>query len=32
MNEVSKELIINWDQTGLSIVPTNDWKMGETGN
>ena len=24
MDEVPEELIINWDQTGLSIVPTSD--------
>ena len=24
MNEVPKELVINWDQTGLSIVSTSD--------
>ena len=31
MNEVPKELIINWDQTGLSIVPTSDWTMEKWG-
>ena len=31
MNEVPKELIINWDQTGLSIVPTSDWTMEKRG-
>ena len=31
MNEVPKELIINRDQTGLSIVPTSDWTMEKRG-
>ena len=31
LNEVPKELIVNWDQTGLSIVPTSDWTMEKRG-
>jgi len=31
MNENSKELILNWDQTGVSIIPTGDWTMEKEG-
>ena len=31
MNGVPKELIINWDQTELSIIPTSDWTMEKRG-
>ena len=27
MNEIPKELILNWDQTGVSIIPTGDWTI-----
>ena len=27
INKIPESLIINWDQTGLSIVPTGDWTM-----
>jgi len=27
MNDIPESLIINWDQTGLSIVPSGDWTM-----
>lgn len=27
INDILENLIINWDQTGLSIVPTGDWAM-----
>ena len=26
-NDIPESLIINWDQTGLSIVPIEDWTM-----
>ena len=31
MNEIPKELIVNWDQTGVSIIPTGDWTMEKEG-
>lgn len=31
MNEIPDELIINWDQTPLHIVPTGDWTMHKSG-
>ena len=31
MDEVSPELIINRDQTGLSYVPVSQWTMEEEG-
>ena len=31
MDEVPSELIINWDQTGLSYVPVSQWNMEEEG-
>ena len=31
MDEVPPELIINWDQTGLSYVPVSQWTMEEEG-
>ena len=31
MDEVPPELIINWDQTGLSYVPVSQWIMEEEG-
>jgi len=31
MNEIPKELILNWDQTGMSIIPTSDWTMEKEG-
>lgn len=27
MNDIPPDLIVNWDQTGLKIVPTGDWTM-----
>ena len=30
-NNIPESLIINWDQTGLSIVPTGDWTMEKEG-
>ena len=26
-NSIPQSVIINWDQTGLSIVPTGDWTI-----
>lgn len=31
MNEIAKELIVNWDQTGVSIIPTGNWTMEKEG-
>jgi len=31
MDKVPSELIINWDQTGLSYVPVSQWTMEEEG-
>ena len=31
MKDIPKDLIINWDQTGLSIIPTGDWTMEKEG-
>ena len=31
MNEIPKELIINFDQTGIHYVPVSDWTMAEEG-
>ena len=31
LNNIPESLIINWDQTGLSIVPTGDWTMEKEG-
>lgn len=28
-NDIHKELVINWDQTGLQLVPTGEWTMNE---
>ena len=30
-NDIPESLIINWEQTGLSIVPTADWTMEKEG-
>ena len=27
INNIPPDLIINWDQTGLKIVPTGEWTM-----
>ena len=29
VNDVHKELVFNWDQTGLQLVPTGEWTMHE---
>ena len=31
MNEIPMNLIINWDQTALSIIPTGEWTMEKQG-
>ena len=31
MNDIPDQLIINWDQTGLSVVPTGQWTMHHVG-
>ena len=32
MEEICGELILNWNQTGLNIVPSSSWTMGERGS
>ena len=32
MNDIPDELIINWDQTPLHIVPTGNWTMHQAGD
>ena len=29
MNDIPKDLIFNWDQTAIQLVPTSDWTMNE---
>jgi len=31
MNEIPRELIINWDQTARSIIPMGEWTMEKQG-
>ena len=31
-NNIPPQLIINWDQTGLNVVPTSSWTMEEQGS
>ena len=31
INDISDELIFNWDQTSLSIIPTGEWTMEKRG-
>jgi hypothetical protein len=31
MNEIPNDLIFNWDQTGLQLVPTGQWTMHRAG-
>ena len=31
MEEIPPELILNWDQTGIKIVPSNTWTMDQQG-
>ena len=32
MNDIPDQLIINWDHTGLSLVPTGQWTMHQFGD
>ena len=32
MDEIPAQLVINFDQTGLNIVPTSDWTMEAEGS
>ena len=32
MEEIPLELIFNWDQTGLHLVPTSNWTMAKKGS
>ena len=31
MRDILSDLVVNWDQTGLSIIPTGNWTMHEAG-
>ena len=31
MEDISPELILNWDQTGIKIVPSSTWTMNRQG-
>ena len=31
MNDIPSDLIINWDQTGIQLVPTGDWTFNRAG-
>lgn len=31
MEEIPPELVLNWDQTGIRIVPSNNWTMDQQG-
>ena len=31
MKDIPREMIFNWDQTGLSIIPTGNWTMEREG-
>ena len=32
MNDIPDDLIFNWDQTGLQLVPTGEWTMHKSGD
>ena len=32
MEEIPPELVINWDQTGLNLVPVASWTMARKGS
>ena len=32
MEEISDELVINWDQTGIKYVPVSQWTMEQKGS
>ena len=31
IKDIPYDLVFNWDQTGLSIIPTENWTMGKAG-
>ena len=31
MEEIPPELVLNWDQTGIRSVPSNNWTMDQQG-
>ena len=31
MEEIPPELILNWDQTGIRVVPSSNWMMDQQG-
>ena len=31
LEEIPPELILNWDQTGMKIVPSDSWTMDQQG-
>ena len=31
MNEIPDDLIVNWDQTAIQLVPTGEWTMNRAG-
>ena len=31
MDEIPPELILNWDQTGLNLIPSSSWTMEQRG-
>ena len=32
MDEISEDMIVNWDQTGVNYVPVSSWTMEEEGS
>ena len=32
LEEISAQLILNWDQTGIKIVPISSWTMEKEGS
>ena len=32
MEEIQIELVLNWDQTGIKIVPSSNWTMERQGS
>ena len=32
MDEICKDMIVNWDQTGVNYVPISSWTMEEEGS
>ena len=31
MNDIPEDLIFNWDQTGIHLVPVSEWTMEKQG-